>query len=304
MLDFKEISIKDKQIIDNYYKQFGEGSCQHSFAVNFCLQNKYHDIYAEKNGVLFILRSGLNNDHERYYLFPMCDRNDKLKVKLAIDEVVSDAHYYNKKVKFYTITRKCKELIEETNKELFYFEDRRDLYEYIYDVKKIACMNGSLFQSKRNIINKLCKTYKNEIITKEICQSDIDKIKNVYLSWIENHTDEEKNIFENEIKEFNLAIDNFDKINLCGIAVYVGSKLIGFNFGTIISNNTYDGMIQKGNYEYNGIYELLNRETAIMLKDKVLYMNFEEDLGVPGLRKAKLMYHPDILLEKYIATEV
>ena len=304
MLDFKEISLEDKPMIDSYYEKFGEGSCQHSFATSFCLQGKYQDRFCEKNDVLYIYRSGISTEEMRYYLFPMCDRDDKQKIKSAIDEVLDDAHHYGKKVRFFTITKKCKSLLEEATGDLFFIEDSRDLYEYIYDVEKIASMSGSLFQSKRNIINKLYKTYEGRITVKELTPNDIEEVKRVYSLWVEGHSSEDKTLFQTEMNEFNLLLKYFDKINVEGIGIYIDERLVGFNFGAIISNSTYDGMVQKGDYNYSGIYEMLNKEIANLLKSKIKYMNFEEDLGLRGLRKAKLMYHPDILLEKYIATEV
>ena len=303
MIEFRNIDISLKPIIDRYYCKFGEGSCQHSFATSFCLKNKYNDMFAEKDDVLYILRDGISNDKERIYLFPMCDRDNIDKIKKAIIEIIDDAHYYNKKVKFQTITKANKDLLSELYKDLFVIEDCRDLYEYIYSADKIANLAGSQYQSKRNIINKLYNTYSNMKV-KIIDSNDNEAIKKLYLNWIDNHFNVDEHVVNSEIKEFNLAIDNYEKLGLVGICIYIDDSLAGFNFGSIISNDTYDGMVQKGDYSYSGIYELLNKETANLLKDRIKYMNFEEDLGIEGLRKAKLMYHPEVLLEKYIATEV
>ena len=98
MLNFENISFGLRDLINSYYFKFGESSCQHSFASSFCLYSKYKDMFFEDDGVLYVNRSGLNDDVYRVYLFPMCDRNDVDKVKIAVENIISDAKYYNKKV--------------------------------------------------------------------------------------------------------------------------------------------------------------------------------------------------------------
>lgn len=303
MLEFKSLGFEYKNTINKYYNKFGERSCQHSFATSFCLKNKYNDLFAHCDDTLYIVRDGISDSTYRTYLFPMCDRNNLKRVETAVNNILIDSHSYNKKVRFLTITEQCKLCIEELFQDLFVIESCRDLYEYIYDTEKIAKLSGSMYQSKRNIINKLYKTYK-DIIVKQIDNTDFNAIKLFYKKWQDYYGRADGISLNNEIKEFDIAINNYYELELVGIAIYINNELAGFNFGSIISSDTYDGMIQKGNLQFEGIYELLNRETAKLFLSRAKYMNFEEDLGVIGLRNSKQMYHPEYLLKKFIAKEI
>ena len=75
-------------------------------------------------------------------------------------------------------------------------------------------------------------------------------------------------------------------------------------YGVPLSDDYYDVIIEKGDRRISDIYRVLNRELVRMCCQNFSWINREEDVGVEGLRKAKLSYKPDRLIEKYLVTEV
>lgn len=305
MLDFQNITLGLKPMIDKYYYLYGEGSCQHSFAASFCLQSKYLDKFCEKDGVLYINREGLSDDKYKVYLFPMCDRDDKDKLRIAIDNIIEDARNCNRKVKFETITEKCRDIISELCPNQFVIEDCRDLYEYIYEAQMLIDLPGSTFLSKRKNINRFFREYADRLVIRTIEEKDIPNAKELHMKWL--NVDEERlkdKQLSLEIEALHLALDNFEALKLRGIVVYIDDVLVGFAFGSKVSDDYFDGMIEKGDVKYKEIYKVLNKELIRLCCTKdIKYVNFEEDLGVEGLRKSKLMYNPIYLLKKYKVME-
>ena len=247
MLDFNEISFELKPIIDKYYLKYGEASCQHSFASSFCLQGKYNDYFCEKDNYLYIVRLGVSDEHKRVYLFPMGDKNDIQGVKNAVDNILDDAREHNKKVCFEDITESSMNILKEYYADRFTIDDNRDMYEYIYDINKVNTLQGSDYQSKRNLINKLVREYGDSMLVEDVSRDNLSAIDKYYKEWLAKH--DSAILLGNEVKEFQLVIDNYDKLNMVGIVISVKDKIIGFNVGARISEDTYDGMIQKGDAE-------------------------------------------------------
>ena len=74
-----------------------------------------------------------------------------------------------------------------------------------------------------------------------------------------------------------------------------------FTYGAPINYQTWDTCVEKANTDIEGSYAMINYEYANHIGEQYMYINREEDLGLEGLRKAKLSYQPTILLEKCIA---
>ena len=76
---------------------------------------------------------------------------------------------------------------------------------------------------------------------------------------------------------------------------------VAFTFGIPINQTELGVNAENADANIDGAYTMIKYEFANRIPEKYTYINREEDLGVEGLRKAKLSYHPDILLEKYMA---
>ena len=90
-----------------------------------------------------------------------------------------------------------------------------------------------------------------------------------------------------------------DVLNLrCGL-LYIDGSLEAFSIGEKFDDNMAIIHIEKANPDLQGSYALINREFVRHEWSDVKYINREEDMGIEGLRKAKLSYNPVCLLEKY-----
>ena len=304
MLYFEKYSLSLKEQVEHYFRSYGEGSCQHSFSTSFCFDSKYDDYFCIKDDFLYTLRNGLSTDIYKTYLFPMGNMNEKDGVRNAVDNVILDAKNSGKKVMFQSITETAQSLLKELYNDKFIIEEKRDLFEYLYKYETLAVMEGSHFKAKRNEIRKFFKTYEGAVIRK-INSDDITNIKKLYKLWVnENEKRQVNSQLAYEEIALDRALQNYQELGLDGIAIYYNEALIGFVFGTKLNDTVFDYMIEKADSSYTGIFKVLNNEIAKVCCSGFKYLNLEEDLGEEGLRNSKMMYHPDMLLKKYIAMEV
>ena len=74
--------------------------------------------------------------------------------------------------------------------------------------------------------------------------------------------------------------------------------------GSRMAHNIFDIHFEKALEDADGAYPAINCEFARYLRLKhpdVQYLNREDDIGLEGLRKAKLSYYPDHMVEKHKA---
>jgi hypothetical protein len=94
-----------------------------------------------------------------------------------------------------------------------------------------------------------------------------------------------------------------DKLDMIGGIIFVNDSPVAFTLGEELTPDTFDVHFEKADSSIQGAYPMINKEFVSHRLQKYTYINREEDLGLPGLRKSKMSYCPDILYKKGYVTE-
>lgn len=103
----------------------------------------------------------------------------------------------------------------------------------------------------------------------------------------------------NERQAIREIINNFGSFNLIGAFIKVKGNICAVAIGEKLNSNTLVMHVLKADPFMQGLYQVILND--FLLKDcgNFEYINLEQDLGVEGLRQAKLSYHPARIIEKY-----
>jgi len=296
-MNFKPIQIEDKETITAFTYPNNHQNCDYSFANMCSWRFLYHSEYAIHDGFLFIRFYIEEKERKRLaYMFPV-GHGDLCQ---AIDRMEKDAESLCYPLIILGVTPEAKNLFETCFPHHFTYLTERNYFDYIHLRDDLITLTGKKFQPKRNHINKFRKLYDYTYlpIAKEFIPEcmELDKV------WYDTHKVESNNKdLLNERTSMCFAMKHFDELGLIGGAILIDSKIIAFTYGSPINNQTFGIHIEKANILYDGIFSVISQEFAKHIPPQYIYVNREEDLGIPGLRKSKLSYHPCLLLEKSAA---
>lgn len=294
--NFKQLELTDREFIEDYTKQFppyndfefidlwiyNPGSDTTVSTLNNNLIVKRQDYITDEFFYTFL---GINNIKNTISKLLSISNEEGLGSQLKhIPEIsISSPDLQN----FFSIT-----------------EDP-DNFDYILPVKELADLTGSKYYDKRNLVNrfkKLCPDYvlKHLELTQNKTKQEINEL---FYLW-EQQKGKSRDETEIELIAAEKLFDIADIRNISGLGVYHKNRLIGFTTYHLLPGN-YAGMsLEKGDNTYQGIYPFLNHETAKILKGLgCTYLNYEQDLGIPGLKKAKQLWRPVFYLKKYVIGE-
>lgn len=301
VLKFEALTLDCKPMVDGYFYRWGEGSCQHSFVNLFCMQEKYGDLICERDGFLFVLRQGKCTDEECVCLLPMGERKE---LRRAVERLLEYAHAQNRRLRLETVTRSGRDLLLSLFPDVFTAEESRDYAEYIYSREKLALLPGHELACKRHDVNTFFRDYGDRAVIAPLREEEIGEILAFQKRWLE---EKERGVEDVQLECENAAIRrglaHFEELNLRGVTVRVGGELMGYAYGAPLNDDCFDVIIEKGDRSIPDVYRVLNRELVRLCCGEYDFINREEDVGVPGLRRAKLSYRPDKLLEKFIVKE-
>ncbi len=293
MIEFKDITIQDKDIITSYTLNSRRRNCDLSFS-NLCSWRfLYQTKYAIIDGFL-ILKFWVEG--EPAYMMPIGHGDLKATVKLMI----ADACASGSKFRLLGVSSFMKADLEEHLPGVFEFTSDRDYTDYIYARTDLATLKGKKFQSKRNHINKFKNTYPNYTYS-ELRTEHIPECLALEEEWCRANNCDQNVGMGSEREALIYALNHYGELGLNGGILHVDGKIAAFTFGMPINQTHFGVHIEKADTNIEGAYTMINYEFANQIPEKYEFINREEDLGLEGLRKAKLSYHPVMLLEKHMA---
>ncbi|MCL2130959.1 MAG: phosphatidylglycerol lysyltransferase domain-containing protein [Lentimicrobiaceae bacterium] len=293
MFEFKNLTVKDRAVVQPLLQQFSQQFCNFSFANQILWGEPFHAQFAITDEML-LLRFQLNEEH--YFHFPM----GKGDPKPILEKMMEYAKQQNVTFGLSPISEEMKLFLEVNFPNRFTFSSSRNYYDYLYQTKDLIELKGKHYQPKRNHINKFKKLYNYAYAP--ITQRDISDCLETHEQWIaEQDCGGEKCPFEQETCAVKTALNNFEAIGMTGGLLRVDGKVAAFTLGQAINAATFDVCIEKALSEYEGAYAMINQQFLVHHAADFPFVNREEDMGVEGLRKAKLSYQPYRLLVKYRA---
>ena len=177
----------------------------------------------------------------------------------------------------------------------FEIAPNRDRFDYIYNISELISLSGRTLHKKKNHLNRFFKLYPN------FCYERIDsanalEVLESYKLWFENGDKSEG--LANEMLGIEASLRNFSALDMKGALIRIDGKIAAFSLAEQINEDSVVIHIEKGNTFYEGIFQAINQQ---FLKNDFAHLRFvnrEEDLGIEGLRKAKMSYKPFRFIEK------
>lgn len=169
--------------------------------------------------------------------------------------------------------------------------------DYVYLVRDLAELEGRNYAKKRSHIKHCLNAY--DCVFERISARNLDECRDLLVRWCRSRRCAEDPGLDGESEAIRTTLDHFSEFNLLGGAIRVDGRIEAFSIGEGLNKTTAVCHFEKAMPGINGLNQLINQWFAKHCLGGFRYINREQDLGIPGLRRAKESYHPDHLVEKF-----
>ena len=291
MIPFRKLELTDRDWITARLRESNFQSCDYSFGNNFIWRDSYQILFADVGGFYCAASGGM--EHWQYN-FPAGSGD----VRPVIEALRQDAAERGVPFRLRGMDLASMRLTETLFTGEFSFTENRDTCDYIYSVPRLTSLAGKKLHGKRNHINRF---QENNWSYEDITPENIVDAVNMSREWCALYNCTEDPDLNHEACAVDQAFQHFFALGLRGGMLRMEGRVVAFTIGEPLNSDTYVMHIEKAFPEIQGAYPMINQQFLMHNCQDYAYVNREEDLGDEGLRKAKLSYYPDILLQKYTA---
>lgn len=295
MTVFKPITLADAALFDRCLRS--TRNCDTSFANIFCWQDTYDTLCADIGGFTVVKYRTTDDGSTAYML--LGDDSGSGSLQSVIEFLSEDAAGEGVPLRITGLGEDMSRMLKKSFGEMFACAAERSAADYIYDAAALRDLPGRRYQSKRNHLNRFNELY--DCRYEELTARHKDECLHLEAEWRRHHTEDSEGMQQAEQQAIMRAFDHFDELGLRGGAIYIGGRMAAFTYGVPLNDDTFDICIEKADTSFEGIFPAINRMFACSLPERFRFIDREEDMGIEGLRRSKLSYHPARLEYKYTA---
>lgn len=301
-LNFKPVEAEDLEELNPFFCKRPNKTCDSVFLDSFIWREYYNVRYAVSDNKAILCLMDL--DGKTGSAMPICSEEDL-------------EYYFWKLVEYFNTELKAPLYInladEEAVEQLglknmpdkFKITEQVDLKDYLYDGNAMRTLSGKKLHKKKNHLNAFKREYEGRYEYRRLCCSDRGDVWKFLDRWREEKGEEVEEHLDYEVRGIHEILKNCSLLNVRMSGVYIDGHLEAFTIG---SYNPLEQMavihIEKANPEIRGLYQFINQQFLIEEFPEAVLINREDDLGLEGLRKAKLSYNPIDYARKYQVEQI
>lgn len=296
--EFVAPKLEDRQWAAPLFQKTGSMGCQFNFNSMYLWSGAYPQEYCRVGDrVVVRLLGGLGES----FLFPPGTG----PLAPAVEVMEKNAKALGVPLVMVCVTPDQRQQLEEQFPGRFTFEEDRDSFDYLYDVNKMADLPGKKLHQKRNHIRRFDDNNPDwtfHPITRENMHLCLEMEK----QWANLKDAGEDKSLGAETVAIIESLYHMEELEMEGGVILAGGRPVAFSLGSLTTGECFNVHFEKAFADIQGSYPTIAREMARMVRERhpeVKWLNREDDLGLEGLRKAKLSYYPELLLEKYTVRE-
>ena len=175
--------------------------------------------------------------------------------------------------------------------------DEPERADYVYLGDDLRELTGRL-RRKRRLVQQFwsaCPDAECRDIDDELAEACAQFCRN----WLSDHPDGDQQGLRREVETTVRLLQRRKELALTGVGLLSGGEVVAFALGEALNDETFVERVEKADIAVPGAYQAINQEFARRTAAGYELINREQDLGIPGLRRAKQSYCPDHLVRKY-----
>ena len=289
--DFKPLGLEDRDILRQILWDYQPETSELTFTNLLLWKDFYNFFWSLERGWLLIISDPPEGGT---WALPPIGPASRAEICTKLLQWLSDA----KGVSVPRIERADGRLVAELSQSSgFLIEPLRDHFDYVYSSTDLIQLQGARYQAKRNHLHQLSRAhaYAYEVLQARHLNACLD----LAASWCDLKSCAEDLSLKGEWEAVKAGLINFHELNLQGGVIEIDGRVEAFTLGELLNKETAVVHIEKANPLVQGLYTAINQEFCRHSWSQVPFINREQDLGLPGLRMAKMSYHPHHLVEKF-----